>query len=369
MKVIFAPDSYKGALRAEKVAGTMAAAWQTIRPEDEIITIPLSDGGEGMAAALAAAGNGNFITVPTTDALQRKINAQAVITGNIAVLESAEANGIEKLSRQELNPLAATTFGVGTMINHLLDRNCTDLLIGIGGSATVDGGAGMLQALGAKFIDRNGNQLPDGIGGGSLRHIARVDLDGINKKLAGCRIKVACDVTNPLTGPLGSAAVFGPQKGATGEMVTSLDENLAHWAALFNDDGSHPGDGAAGGLGFALRKILGATLVSGAELVLEYSNFDAAAADADLVITGEGCSDEQTAYGKLCSIVAAHAAKYDVPTILVSGALKGDCTALEKVFLACFSIARGPATLDEAIAATEKNLRHMAINLARIFSI
>ena len=152
-------------------------------------------------------------------------------------------------------------------------------------------------------------------------------------------------------------------------MVASLDENLQHWAQLFEDDGSFPGDGAAGGLGFALRKILHAQLVSGAELVLEYSRFDQAVSDADLVITGEGCSDEQTAYGKLCSIVAAHAAKFQVPAILISGALKGDCTALEKIFHGCFSIARSPSTLDEALARTEENLRHMGANLARLFSV
>ncbi|MBE6365704.1 MAG: glycerate kinase [Lentisphaerae bacterium] len=369
MKIVIAPDSYKGALRAEAVAQTIAQAWRAIKPADEIITLPLSDGGEGMAGALAAARNGSFVTIDATDALNRPVKASAVMIGNTAILESAEANGIEKLTRQELDPLAATTFGVGTMIDHLLSADCTDLIIGIGGSATVDGGAGMLQALGAKFIDRYGKILPAGIGGGALRHIAQVDLGNLNEKLSRCKIRVACDVTNPLTGPLGSAAVFGPQKGATKEMVASLDENLAHWATLFHDDGTHPGDGAAGGLGFALRKILGANLVSGAELVLEYSNFDAAVADADLVITGEGCSDEQTAYGKLCSVVAAHAAKYGVPTILVSGALKGDCTALEKLFHGCFSISRGPATLDEAIAKTGENLRHMGTNLARLFSI
>jgi glycerate kinase len=369
MKVVIAPDSYKGALRAEFVAQTLARAWQDIRPEDEVITIPLSDGGEGMAGALAAARNGSSVEIPTTDALRRPVKAQAVMIDSKAILESAEANGIEKLDRNELNPLAATTYGVGTMIAHLLDNGCTDLIIGIGGSATVDGGAGMLQALGARLFDRNGQLLPDGIGGGALRHIAKVDLTGLHENLKKCRIKVACDVTNPLTGPLGSAAVFGPQKGATPEMVASLDENLQHWAQLFEDDGSFPGDGAAGGLGFALRKILHAQLVSGAELVLEYSRFDQAVSDADLVITGEGCSDEQTAYGKLCSIVAAHAAKFQVPAILISGALKGDCTALEKIFHGCFSIARSPSTLDEAIARTEENLRHMGANLARLFSV
>lgn len=367
MKIVVAPDSFKGAMRAGMVAKNIAEAWLSVRKSDEVVLLPLSDGGEGMAAALAQARNGKFIDIVTRDALMRQVNAQAVTVGKTAFLESAEANGIERIAREELNPLAATTFGVGIMIRELLDSGCNDLVIGIGGSATVDGGAGMLQALGAVLYDDYGNKMPDGAGGGILRHVAKADLSDLDPRLKQCSIKAACDVNNILCGELGSAAVFGPQKGATEEMVKSLDENLAHWAALFNDKGDHPGDGAAGGLGFALRKFLNAKLVSGAELVMEYSGFDQAVQNADLVITGEGCSDEQTAYGKLCSCVARHADKFNVPTILLSGALRGDTAALEKVFAACFSIAPGPVSLDEAIAGTEKNLRRMGKNLANLF--
>lgn len=369
MKIVIAPDSYKGAMRAESVAQNLAEGWRRIRPQDELLLIPLSDGGEGMAGALAAAKGGKFLTIPTFDALMRPIEAKVVLLENIAVLESAEANGIERLSRDELNPMAATTWGVGVMISKLLDAGCRDFLIGIGGSATVDGGAGMLQALGMELLDVRGNILPPGCGGGDLRHIAGVNVEKLDPRLGECRIKVACDVTNPLCGENGSAAVFGPQKGATAEMVKSLDENLAHWAELFNSAGVSSGDGAAGGLGFALREILHGELVSGAQTVMEYSGFADALTGADLVITGEGCSDEQTAFGKLCSCVAEKAAEYQVPTVLVSGALRGDTTVLEKRFQGCFSISPGAVSLDEAIAGTRNNLLRMGANLAHLISV
>lgn len=366
MKIIIAPDSYKGALRAEFVAQALADGWKSIRKDDEIVTIALSDGGEGMASAIASARNGKFVEIASHDALMRDISAKAVLIGDLAVLESAEANGIERLTANELNPLAATTYGVGEIIRFLLDSGCRDLVIGIGGSATVDGGAGMLQALGMILYDSRNKRLPDGAGGGVLRDVARVDLRNLDPRLAECRINVACDVTNPLCGSMGAAAVFGPQKGATAEMVKSLDENLKHWASIFDDTGSHPGDGAAGGLGFALRRILNAELVSGAKLVMEFSGFLAALDGADMVITGEGCSDEQTACGKLCACVAEAAAAKGVPTTLVSGALRGDTSVLEKLFQGCFSIAPGPVSLDEAIAGTRRNLLRMGANLAHL---
>ena len=366
MKVVIAPDSYKGALRAEAVAQFLAEGWRSVFPDDELSPVPLSDGGEGMAGALVAACGGKVIRIPAYDALMRPVETKAVMLGDTAILESAEANGIERLKRSELNPLAATTYGVGVMIKALLDRGCRDFVIGIGGSATVDGGSGMLQALGMEYYDVRNKMLPDGCGGGDLRHICRVEKSKLDPRLSECRIKVACDVTNELCGKNGSAAVFGPQKGATEEMVHSLDENLAHWAELFGSCGSSSGDGAAGGLGFALREILHGKLVSGADLVMEYSGFESVVKDADIVITGEGCSDEQTVCGKLCSRVAEKAAEYGVPTVLVSGALRGDTAALEKVFCGCFSISPGAISLDEAIAGTRKNLLRMGANIARL---
>ena len=365
MKIVVAPDSFKGAMRAGEVAAAFASGWRQVRPGDEVVELPLSDGGEGMAAALGAALGGRTGTLTAHDALRREISAQVVLAGDTAIVETAEANGIERLRKEELNPLSATTFGVGEMLNALYAKGFRRYLVGIGGSATVDGGAGMVQALGAKLTDAAGRELPPGIGGGELHNVAAADFTGLSRWRA-CSIRVACDVTNPLSGPAGAAAVFGPQKGATPDMVRSLDANLRHWAELCGGTGNAPGDGAAGGLGFALRHLLGAEVVSGAELVMEASGFHAALEGAALVVTGEGCSDDQTVCGKLCARVAQAARARRIPVMLFSGALRGDTRALESQFDGCYSIAAGPGTLAEAIAATGENLRRAGANVARI---
>ena len=367
MKIIISPDSFKGALRADKAAAALAAGWKSVRPGDEILQIPLSDGGEGLASALKKSLNGEVLPIPSHDALMREITAEVVVSGKkSAVIESAQANGIELLSKEELNPLAATTYGVGEILRYLLDAGYEDFIIGIGGSATVDGGAGMLQALGAEFYDASGNLFPPGIGGGALHDVVKADFSHLHSKIKSGSIKVACDVTNPLCGDNGAAKIFGPQKGATPDMVAALDRNLLHYAKLCQYSGDAPGDGAAGGLGFALRNILGAEIVSGAELVMEYSGFNAALPGSDLVITGEGCSDNQTAFGKLCACAAIKAHAHNVPVVLFSGALRGETDDLEALFDGCFSIARGPCSLAEAMADTEKNLYHAGANAARI---
>lgn len=362
MKIVIAPDSYKGALRAPQVADAIAAGWRSVRQQDETVTIPMSDGGEGICETLVSAMNGSFLELETVDAMMRPRQGRVGICKDFAVLESAEANGIELLARSELNPMRATSYGVGMLLRQLVCRcQCRKIVIGIGGSATVDGGAGMLQALGVRFLDAELREFPAGIGGGMLRDVKQVDCSGMLPELAGVELTVACDVTNVLCGAGGSAAVFGPQKGATPDMVLSLDENLRHFAALFEDEGNAPGDGAAGGLGFALRKVLRAGVMPGAELVMQCVELDKFLAQADLLITGEGCSDDQTACGKLCAGIAEKAAVHGVPAVLLSGALRGSCRELEKLFAGCFSIATGPGDLSAAIAATKENLfRHSA---------
>ena len=365
MKIVVAPDSFKGALRATEAAAAFAAGWRAVRPDDTVLELPLSDGGEGMAETLKHALHGEELPLSVHDALRRPVTARAVVAGDTAVVETAEAAGIERLRRDELNPLGASTFGAGEMLRALYDRGFRKFIIGIGGSATVDGGAGLLQALGAKLTDADGRELPPGIGGGALRHVASADV-AMLAPWRKCEIKVACDVTNPLCGPSGAAAVFGPQKGATAEMIPVLDDNLRRWAGLFDDDGTHPGDGAAGGMGFALRRALGAEMVSGAKLMMHYSGFDAALDGASLVVTGEGCSDGQTACGKLGAQVAAAARGRGVPVMLFSGALRGDIRALEDLFDGCYSIAAGPGPLETAMADTAENLRRAGANVARI---
>ncbi len=364
MKIIIAPDSFKNALRANEVAQALAAGWKKVRKEDEIIMLPMSDGGEGLCDALGAALNGKFADIAVHDSLMRPRQGRAVVSGECAVIESAEANGIELLKRSELSPLSTTTYGVGEIFRTLLHKyHCRNFIIGIGGSATVDGGVGMFQALGYRFLRADGSVIPPGAGGGGLSEIAKIDAGDAEPLLKDIQIQVACDVNNVLCGSNGSAAVFGPQKGATPEMVKRLDENLRHFARLWGENGEVPGDGAAGGLGFALR-MLGGKMESGAGIVMRETGFVKALAGADLVITGEGCSDDQTACGKLCAVLAHEAEAAGVPTVLVSGALRGNCTELEKLFSGCFSISRGVCTLDEALASTRENLEKTASALA-----
>lgn len=364
MKIIIAPDSFKNALRAGEVAAALERGWHSVRKGDTLLKLPMSDGGEGLCDSLTFAGKGRFLEIPTCDALMRPRTGRAGITGQTAILESAEANGIELLAASELNPLKTTTFGVGLMLKELITRyHCREVITGIGGSATVDGGIGMLQALGGRFFRPDGSCIENGAGGGALAEVARADFSGMLPELGETEIIVACDVNNVLCGEQGSAAVFGPQKGATGETVRILDANLKHFASLWNDAGECAGDGAAGGLGFALRR-LGGKMESGAKLVMRETGFYSHLAGTDLVITGEGCSDNQTACGKLCSTIALAARGAGVPTVLVSGALRGDCSELEKLFAGCFSISRGVCTLDEALKNTGMNLERMAAALA-----
>ena len=375
MKIVIAPDSFKGALRSPGVAAALAAGWREIRPGDEVIEIPLADGGEGTAEALRLGTGGIKVTVPAHDALMRPINAEYSILGDgkTFVFEMATASGIELVSREELDPLHATTFGAGEVLLAALRAGAKAVVVGIGGSATVDGGAGFLQALGVRYYDADGRLLPDGIGGGGLDRIARVDASAL-KPVVACDITVACDVTNPLLGGHGTVAIFGPQKGVTPESAPRLEQNLRHWFEVLKKSGladvcDAPGDGAAGGLGFAMRAVLKATIRSGAGLVIGLSGFDEAVCGATLVITGEGCSDVQTVYGKLCAVVAERAAAQKTPTVLCAGALRGDTAELEKRFSGVFSIASGPGTLENAMATTSENLRRAGANLAALASV
>jgi len=375
MKVVAAPDSFKGALRSPEVAAALATGWKSVREDDEVIAIPLADGGEGTAEALRIATGGERVTVSAHDALMRPVESEYSILGDgeTVVMEMATAAGIELIRREELDPLAATTYGAGEVLLSALKRGANKVVIGIGGSATVDGGAGFLQALGVKYFDADGKIIPAGIGGGALHRICRIDASAL-ADVVTCGLIVACDVTNPLLGERGTVAVFGPQKGVTPELKPMMENGIRHWAEVVMRSGladrcDASGDGAAGGLGFALRSVLKAEIRSGAGLVMDLSGFDAAVRGASLVITGEGCSDEQTAYGKLCAVVAERAEAANVPTVLCAGALRGDTAALEKRFSGVFSIAAGPGALEDAIAATGENLRRAGANLARLASV
>ncbi len=294
MKIVIAPDSFKGALRSHAVASFLADGWRRARSGDEVVEIPLADGGEGTAEALRLATGGRKIAVAAHDALSRPHTAEYVIlgSGDTAVVEVAAASGIEALALEELSPLSATTFGSGEVFLAALKSGVPEIVVGLGGSATLDGGAGFLQAMGVKYYDSSGALLPNGIGGGVLERIESVDVSELIPLVFQRKITIACDVINPLLGANGAAAVFGPQKGATPENVAVLERNLRHWAGVLKraalaDECDFPGDGAAGGLGFVLRNVLRAKTTPGAKMVIKLSGLRDALENAYLLITFE----------------------------------------------------------------------------------
>lgn len=370
MKFVLAPDSFKNCMRAPEVAAELARGIREAAPEAKIVEIPLSDGGEGFAAAAAAAGGGRLEYLDTVDPLGRPIRAgYARFTPEATVwLELAAAAGLELLSGRERAPLTASTYGFGRMTAELLKQGCRKFVLGLGGSATTDGGIGFAQALGIRFFDRNGRELPPGAGGSALSTVARIDRSGALPELADACWTIASDVTNPLFGPEGAASVFAPQKGADPAQVAELDSALRHWSALWNDPGRSPGDGAAGGIGFLLRQLTGSPARSGAELLLDLADFEERAAGAAAVITGEGRTDSQSLHGKLCGAVARRSKRIGVRCILVSGAIAPELAEHTGDYAALFSIAAGPGPLEAALAAAPANLRRTGRNLASLLS-
>ncbi len=324
MRYIIAIDSFKGCLSSTDAALAVAEGIRKVQPSAEILQIPVSDGGEGMLTAFLSAFHGKRVTIPVHDPMMRPISASYGISmdGETAIIEMAEASGLQLLSKEERNPLLTTTFGTGELILDALKHHCRHFIIGLGGSATTDGGVGMLQALGMKCYDEHGVLL--GIGGGMLSQIASIDTSALHPLLCKCRFTLASDVTNPLCGIHGAAYVFGPQKGATPVMVQQLDAGLQHWAAVSGHEREAllQGAGAAGGLGFAFLAFLQAKMTSGIELLLEYLAFDRLLDQADLVITGEGSADCQTLMGKLPSGILQHAQKINVPVWLLAGKIE-----------------------------------------------
>ncbi|GHT00933.1 glycerate kinase [Spirochaetia bacterium] len=374
MKIIVAPDSFKGNMSAPDVCAVIEAGILRADKTASVYKIPLADGGEGTARAVTEAAGGRFIKAAVTGPLGNRIEADfgLIENGRVAVLDLASASGLELLSRDQLNPLKATTYGTGELIKAALDTGAKELIIGIGGSATNDGGIGMISALGFKVLDEKGQVV--GQGGEALGKIASVDISGADKRLKDVSIKVACDVTNPLLGPKGASAIFGPQKGATPEMVKVLDAGLAKLGDAWINAGlardvEQPGDGAAGGVGAAMRICLGAVMESGAMLVMKYSGFFNHLAGIDLVITGEGMTDGQTSGGKLCSVVARESHKAGIPVALLSGALGGDAPALSGSFEYAVSIACGQLGLDAMIKDSRRDLGFAAENLIRAIQI
>jgi glycerate kinase len=370
MKIIIAPDSFKGNMSANEACTAIKMGILRADSNAVIYSIPLADGGEGTARAITLSAGGSFVKTKVTGPLGDAVTAEfgLIEEGRVAVLDMASASGIELVSKDKLNPMKATSYGTGELIRAALDTGAKELIIGIGGSATNDGGRGMINALGFKALDEQG--LAVGQGGEALGTIAVIDKSEADRRIESVSIKVACDVTNPLLGDKGASAVFGPQKGATAEMVKTLDAGLSKLADAWirsgmANDVEQPGDGAAGGAGAALRICLDAKMESGAMLVMRYAGFFNRLHEADLVITGEGMTDGQTAEGKLCSIVARECKKAGIPAALLSGALDGDTSNLLSTFCYAVSIACGETSLEAMLANGKRNLSFAAENLIR----
>ncbi|UQC72358.1 glycerate kinase [Lelliottia sp. AC1] len=375
MKIVIAPDSYKESLSALEVATAIEQGFREIFPDAHYVKLPVADGGEGTVEAMVAATQGGIIKVRVTGPLGENAEGFYGLSGDeqSAFIEMAAASGLEMVAPSLRNPLKTTSWGTGELIRHALDAGVKHIIIGIGGSATNDGGAGMVQALGAKLLDAEDN--PIGMGGGELEKLARIDISELDTRLANCRIEVACDVTNPLTGKEGASAVFGPQKGATPEMIARLDDSLAHYAKIISRDLdidvlNLEGGGAAGGMGAALYAFCGAELRQGIEIVTDALHLDNHVADADLVITGEGRIDSQTIHGKVPVGVAKVAKRYNKPVIGIAGSLTADVGVVHEHGIdAVFSVIYTVCTLEEALKNAEENVRMAARNIAAVLKI
>lgn len=373
MKVVIAPDSFKGSLNAIDVASSINQGVKKAYPNAETTLVPVADGGEGTMSTLVAATNG--ITKKTTviGPLGENLEAEYGVLGDhkTCVIEMATASGLDLVPKEKLSPLRATTYGTGQLIKDALDNGYRSFILAVGGSATNDGGMGMLQALGLKVLDRDGNEI--GFGGGELGKVHSIDLQTLDRRIPDCSFLIASDVQNPFIGPNGASHVFGPQKGAKPNEVKILDDNLSHWAdEIEKATGIHlhnlPGAGAAGGIGGAFLAFFPAKMRPGIEVVLEYCQLDKALENADVVITGEGKVDFQTASGKTPLGVAKAAMKKNVPTIIVAGSVgEGIDVLYDYGIVSINSIAKEPMTLEESMNRTAELLAYSSEQVIRSY--
>ncbi|PMN68574.1 glycerate kinase [Enterovibrio norvegicus] len=375
MKIVIAPDSYKESLSAMDVATAIETGFKHIMPDAHIVKLPMADGGEGTVQSMIDATGGRLVDVTVTGPLGAPVEGFFGLLGDgeTAVIEMAAASGLHLVPTASRNPLLTTSFGTGELIKAALDLGVKHLIVGIGGSATNDGGAGMAQALGAKLLDESGN--PIAFGGGALSTLHTIDTSGIDPRLAHVKLEVACDVDNPLCGEKGASAVFGPQKGATPEMVSTLDSNLAHYAQIMksqlnSDVKDRAGAGAAGGMGAALLGLFDADLRPGINIVMDAVNLSEHLKDADLVITGEGRIDSQTIHGKTPIGVARCAKTFGLPVIGIAGSITQDSVVVyDHGIDVLFSVVSGACTLEDALTNAKENVELTAQNVARTLSL
>ncbi|WP_148630346.1 glycerate kinase [Bacillus sp. E214] len=369
---VLAPDSFKESMTAKEVCIAMEAGIKKVYPDADFIHVPMADGGEGTVQSLIDATGGTLYSLDVTGPLGNPVTARYGIMGDheTAVIEMAEASGIHYVTQERKNPLITTTYGTGELIRACLDKGIKKIIIGIGGSATNDGGTGMAEALGVQFLDKEGNHIPRG--GGYLNQLHTIDTSKIDTRLADVTMIVACDVTNPLCGETGASHVFGPQKGATPEMVKQLDQNLAHYADMVEQQlgqavRNTPGSGAAGGLGAGLLLFTNATLQKGIDIVIEFSGLREKLKNADYVFTGEGGIDYQTQFGKTPYGVAQAAKELDKKVIAVAGYIgEGIEELYDKGIDAIFGIIPELAPLDQTLKNGPKNIERTCENIARV---
>ncbi|WP_159566625.1 glycerate kinase [Budvicia diplopodorum] len=375
MKIVIAPDSFKESLSAMQVATAIQRGFSEIYPDAEYVKLPMADGGEGTVISMVEATQGQYFNQVVTGPLGLPVDGFWGLMGDgkTAVIEMAAASGLHHVPMEQRNPLYTTSYGTGELVLAALGHGVERIILGIGGSATNDGGAGMMQALGVSFNDEQG--LPLEVGGGALCRLAEIDLSALDSRLASVSITVACDVNNPLCGPSGASAIFGPQKGATPEMIKTLDAALFSYGSMIEKVTGNPvlnaaGAGAAGGMGAALLGLLNAELKPGIDIVIKALELDRLVEDADLVITGEGRIDSQSIHGKTPIGVARSAKRFNKPVIALAGGLTADHPVVHDHGLdAVFSVLTRVVTLPEALQDAEENLRVTARNIASVWKM
>lgn len=374
MKIVIAPDSFKGSNSSIMVANRIENGIRQVFPDAVVVKIPVADGGEGTVEALVTGAGGKIFKAPVTGPMGEELEAEyGILDNGKAVIEMAAASGLPLVPNDKRNPLKATTYGVGHLIKTVIDKGCNEIILGLGGSATNDGGIGMAQALGISFKDKNGAEL--GYGGGALSELASVDISGLDSRIKNAKITIASDVNSPLCGEKGASAIFGPQKGADPDMVKLLDKNLAHYAGIIKeqlgiDFAEAPGAGAAGGLGYALLAFMGAKMGSGIDTMLDGVGFDRYLEDCDLVITGEGKIDGQSAFGKVPVGISKRAKKYGVPVLAIVGDIGEGAEAVYDYGIdSIMSSVNKAMPLSEAMERSAELLEEAAVRAMRMIKI
>ena len=375
MKIVIAPQAFKGSISALDAATAASKGIKRVFPLAEIVSVPVADGGDGTLETLIEGSGGNIHEIEVMGPLGERRPAEwgAMGDGVTAVIEMARTSGLALLAEEERNPLITTTYGLGEAMRQAMDAGYRRFIIGIGGSATNDAGAGMAQALGVRLLDSSGNDLD--FGGASLARLSRIEMAGLHSKVEECEFLVACDVNNPLTGPTGASAIYGPQKGATQEMIAELDAALSHFAEVVKRDigaeiGDVPGSGAAGGLGGGLIAFVGGQLRAGVDIVLDTVGLDDYLTGCDLVITGEGSMDHSTIYNKAPVGVAGRAKKLGIPVVGISGSLGAGFQDVHEYGIdALTAITAGPMSLDEASERAAELITNTTEQVMRLIGV